>query len=225
MHATIPPRQPDPVPAISIADSTTDETNFDTIGSLRVTLSTPSGDPVTVHWATADGTADSTDYVPDAGTLTFAPGKTSADVGVIIKGDALDEQDETAFVDLTDPNNATIERGRGTLTIIDDDPVPFRLIDAHVDARWSVHRTYTRVLRFAIHRPSGTVVHVRCRGGGCPARVGRKLRPGALVDVRVEAPYKPLIGRVFQYRIRAGKRPRFRELCLPPGSLSPRGAC
>jgi hypothetical protein len=88
-----------------------------------------------------------------------------------------------------------------------------------------VHRTYTRVLRFAIHRSSDTVVHVRCRGGGCPARVGRKLRPGAVVDVRVEAPYKPLIGRVFQYRIRAGKRPRFRELCLPPGSLSPRGAC
>jgi hypothetical protein len=56
-------------------------------------------------------------------------------------------------------------------------------------------------------------------------RVGAKLRPGALVDVRIEAPYKPLIGRVYLYRIRAGKQPRFTELCLPPGSLSARSAC
>jgi hypothetical protein len=89
----------------------------------------------------------------------------------------------------------------------------------------ALHGMYTRVLRFAIHRPGGTVVHVRCRGKGCPMHVGAKLRPGALVDVRIEAPYKPLIGRVYQYRIRAGKRPRFTELCLPPGSLSARRTC
>jgi hypothetical protein len=224
--ATIPPPPPrDPIPAISIADATTYETNFDTVATLDVTLSVPTEDPVTVHWATVDGTADSTDYVPDLGTLTFAPFQTSAQVVVMIKGDALDEPDETVFVDLSDANYATIDRARATLTIIDDDPTPFRLLDASVDARWSVHRTYTRVLRFAIHRPSGTIVHVRCRGKGCPVHVGAKLRPGTLVDVRIEAPYKPLIGRVYLYRIRAGRPPRFTELCLPPGSPSARRAC
>jgi hypothetical protein len=138
-----------------------------------------------------------------------------------IKGDALDEPDESFFVDLSGAQNASIARGRGTITIIDDDPAPFRLLDAYVDARWSVHRTYTRVTRFAIHRPAGALVHVRCRGKGCPVRVGAKLRPGARVDVRVEVQYQPLIGRVYKYRIRAGKPPLFTALCLPPGALSP----
>jgi hypothetical protein len=202
-------------PTLSIADDTTLETDFDTIGSVRVSLSAPSDVPVSVHWATADGTADSTDYVPDSGTLTIPAGQTSGRIGVMVKGDALDEPDETVYVDLSDAKNATIANTRGTLTIIDSDPAPFRLLDAWVDARWSVHRSYTRVTRFTIHRPGGTVLHVRCRGGGCPLRIGAKLRPGALVEVRILAPYEPLIGRGYQYRIRAGKPPRFTALCLP----------
>jgi hypothetical protein len=217
--ATIPPSR-DPVPALSIADDTTHETNFDTIGTLEVTLSTPSDDPVTVHWSTADGTADSTDYLSDSGTLTFAPRQTSARIGVMIKGDGLDEPDETVFVDLSDATFATIERARGTLTIVDEDPVPFRLLDAFVDARWSVHKAYTRVARFAVHKPADAVARIRCRGKGCPLRVGARLRPGAVVDVRIEAPYKPLIGRVYQYRIRAGKPPRLVALCLPPDTIA-----
>jgi hypothetical protein len=212
-------------PALAVTDASTNETNVDTAVVVEVTLSSASEDAVTVQWATADGSADSTDYVQAAGTLTFAPGVTSIRLPIGIKGDALDEPDETFFVELSSPEHATIERGRATVTIVDDDPVPFRLLDAYIDARWSVHRTYTRVLRFAIHRLGGTVVHLRCRGKGCPVHVGAKLRPGVLVDVRVEARYKPLIGRVFLYRIRAGKRPRFTELCLPPGSLSARRAC
>ena len=217
-----PPPQVDPLPTISIADATTHETNVDTDAVLDVTPSAPSGDPVTVNWATADGTADSTDYVPDSGTLTFKPGQTTARVVVLIKGDALDEPDETVFVQLSEARNATIDRGRATLTIVDDDPAPLRLLDAFVDARWSVHRKYTLVTRFVIHRPDRTSVTVRCHGKGCPVRLGAKLRPGALVDVRIEAKYQPLIGRVYQYRIRAGKAPRLIALCLPPGAVSPR---
>ena len=213
------------MPALSIDDEATFETNFDTIAGLEVRLSQPTKDTVTVHWATADGTASSEDYVPDSGVLTFAPGETTKRIGVNIKGDALDEPDETVFFDLSDATFATIERSRGTLTIVDDDPAPLSLLDASVDARWSVHRSYTRVLRFTIHKPAGAIAHVRCRGDGCPARAGAKLRPGALVDVRIEPPLDSrLIGRVFQYRIRAAKQPGFRELCLPPGAVSPK-AC
>jgi hypothetical protein len=218
--ATIPPNR-DPVPELTIADVTTHETNVDTDAVLRLTLSAPTDDSVTVHYSTAGGSAEPTDYVPSSGTITFAPRQTSANIAVLIKGDALDEQDETVFVDLFAAKFATIERSRGTITIVDDDPAPFRLLDAYVDARWSVHRTYTGVTRFAIHRPAGAVVHVRCHGKGCPVRVGAKLRPGARVDVRVEVQYQPLIGRVFQYRIRAGKPPAFVARCLPPGALSP----
>jgi hypothetical protein len=218
--ATLPPPR-DPVPALSVEDVTTNETNFDTDAGLEVTLSSPTDDTVTVHWSTSDGTADSTDYVPSSGTLTFGPRQTSARIVVLIKGDALDEPAETFFVDLSAASFASIERGRGTVTIVDDDPAPFRLLDAFVDARWSVHKAYTRVTRFAIDKPEGSVAKVRCRGRGCPLRVGARLRPGTLVDVRIEAPYKPLIGRVYQYRIRAGKTPRLTALCLPPGKTAP----
>jgi hypothetical protein len=213
------------MPALSIDDATTLETNFDTSGVLEVRLSQPTIDTVTVHWQTADGTATSEDYVPDSGTLTFAPGETTKQVVVTVKGDALDEPDETVFVDLSAATFATIERARGTLTIIDGDAAPLQLLDASVDARWHVHRSYTRVVRLAIHKPTGAVAQVRCRGGGCPARAGARLRPGALVDVRIEPPvFSRLIGRVFQYRIRAARPPSFRELCLPPGAVSPK-AC
>jgi Calx-beta domain/Divergent InlB B-repeat domain len=212
---------PGTLPALSIDDVTTHETNVDTVAVLTVTLAPESPDTVTLHYASADGTADSTDYVGDAGTLRFPPGTTSVRIPVLIKGDALDEPDETLFVDLSSPEHATISRGRGTVTIVDDDPAPFRLLDAFVDVRWSVHRRYTKVTRFVVHRPAGAAVKVRCRGQGCPVRVGAELSPGAVVDVRVTMPYQPLIGRVFQYRIRASKRPRVTALCLPPGALKP----
>ena len=47
--ATIPPQR-DPIRTLSIADATRHETNFDTVAVLDVTLSGPSGDPVTVNW-------------------------------------------------------------------------------------------------------------------------------------------------------------------------------
>jgi hypothetical protein len=206
-------------PALTIDDVTTNETLIS--AGPTVTLSSPSSETVTVHFATAEGTADWTDFIAQSGTLTFPPRVTTARVPMDIKGDALDEPDEMFYVDLSDAQNATIGRARGTVTIIDDDPAPFRLLDAYVDARWGVHRAYTRVVRLAIHKPDGSLARIRCRGQGCPAHAGAKLRPGALVDVRIEAPYKPLIGRVYQYRIRAGKQPRLTALCLPPGALSP----
>src|SRR5207249_3309984 len=48
--ATIPPPR-DPLPALSIEDVTTHETNVDTVAVLEVALSPPTDDTVTVHWA------------------------------------------------------------------------------------------------------------------------------------------------------------------------------
>jgi len=58
-------------------------------------------------------------------------------------GDALDEPDETVFVDLSDANNATIDKARRMLRIIDGDAPSLQLFDASVDARWVVRRSYT----------------------------------------------------------------------------------
>ena len=220
--ATIPPPR-DPIPALSIGDVTTQETNVDTVAVLEVSLSTPTDDVVIVHWATANGTADATDYVPASGALTFQPRQTTARIAVMIKGDALDEPDETVFVDLSDANFATIDRARGTITILDDpgDIPPPKLLDAFVDTRFSVHRRYTRVTKFAVHAPAGAAVRVRCTGPGCRTKLaGAKLRPGAQIAVRITTVSQ--IGRFFQYRIRAGKPPRVTALCIPLDADAPK---
>jgi hypothetical protein len=85
---------------------------------FTVTLSAASNQPVTVHYATADGTAvQGVDYVAASGTLTFAPGQTQATVIVTILGGPANVPDETFSVLLTSPTNASIVAGQGIGTI------------------------------------------------------------------------------------------------------------
>jgi len=87
-----------------------------------VSLSTPVAAPVTVDFATADGTAAAgTDYTAVDGTLTFAPGVTEQVVRVPIQGDDAFEPDETFFVNLSNPVNDVIADGQGQGTIGNDD--------------------------------------------------------------------------------------------------------
>jgi hypothetical protein len=111
------------VPAISISDVTVTEGNASTVDVLfTVSLSAATSVPVTVDYATADGTATmGTDYVATAGTLTFAPGSTTQVVRVTVNGDTSVEPDETVFVNLSNPANATLTDGQGVGTIRNDD--------------------------------------------------------------------------------------------------------
>jgi len=93
--------------------------------TFTATLSAPSGRTVTAAYATADDTASAgTDYTATSGTLTFTPGQTSATVTVAVLDDATDENNETFFVNLSAPVNATISDARGVGTIVDDDGPP-----------------------------------------------------------------------------------------------------
>lgn len=83
-----------------------------TIGVFAVSLSAATDLPVTVDYATGDGTANAeSDYVAVSGTLTFAPGTTTQLVEVLVKGDTQVEADETFQVTLSNPMNATIANG------------------------------------------------------------------------------------------------------------------
>lgn len=111
-------------PTISISDATVQEGNADTTtATLTLTLSAASPETVTVDVATADGTAlfDEGDYYETKGRLVFQPGETTETLQVTVNGDLVAEGDEVFYVDLTNPVNATIADGRGTITITDDD--------------------------------------------------------------------------------------------------------
>lgn len=116
-----------PVPVARIGDVEVKEgaAGTTTTAYLTVTLSEPTSRSVSFAYTTANGTAVAgEDYVAKSGTLTFSVGQTSRRIGVKVKGDDLDEFNETFTVQLSKPAGATISRKTGTVTIRDDDPAP-----------------------------------------------------------------------------------------------------
>jgi large repetitive protein len=112
----------DPLPTLSVADVTVAEGDSGTTpASFVVTLSAASGRTVTVDYATANGTATGADYTATSGELTFSPGQTTKSVVVSVKGDTVDEANETFTLVLSSPANATHADGSATGTITDDD--------------------------------------------------------------------------------------------------------
>jgi hypothetical protein len=116
-----------PTPTISINDVSQNEGQSGTMSfTFNVTLSNTSSQTVTINFATADGTGTTadTDYSSAGNTLTFDPGQTSKPVAVLVNGDSVNEANETFFVNLTVPTNATIADNQGLGTIVNDDAVP-----------------------------------------------------------------------------------------------------
>ena len=131
---TVTVNDDDGAPTLSINSPSVAEVDSGATTTLTFTvqLLPESGNTVTVDYADAgSGTATSggTDYVTlTSGTLSFAPGEKSKSVAVTVRGDDIDEFDETVVVRLSSPSNATLTGGATTLdgtgTINDNDPTP-----------------------------------------------------------------------------------------------------
>lgn len=91
--------------------------------SFTISLSATSDIPVTVNYMTSNGTATAgSDYTAIANTLlTFSPGVTSQTITVTVIGDAIVESNETYYVVLATPTNASLSIQQGNGTITDDD--------------------------------------------------------------------------------------------------------
>jgi hypothetical protein len=116
------------VPRVSVGDAAVVEGSSRTrVLEFAVSLSRPSTTPVTVAFATEDGTATAgVDYVAQSGTATFQPGAVTvgATIKVRVMGDRVVEPKENFRVRLRDPVGAVLGRPIGTGRIIDDDPEP-----------------------------------------------------------------------------------------------------
>lgn len=116
----------DPPATISVNDVAVAEgTQSQSTIMFKVSLNGPSEKTITVQFARGDGTATpDVDYHDFSGTLEFAPGTVEKTILINIKQDNTFEPDETFFVNLSNPTNATIADGQGQATIINDDPQP-----------------------------------------------------------------------------------------------------
>jgi large repetitive protein len=128
----------DTAPTLSINDVTLTEGNTGTKNAtFTISLSAASGFPVSVSYASVDGTAEEggtaalgqDDYEAASDVALIAAGNTSVQVTVPIKGDVLAEGDETFSVQLSSPQNATIADGQGQCTITNEDGLPTISID------------------------------------------------------------------------------------------------
>jgi urease beta subunit len=114
----------DGLPRLAIGDLTVLEGNDGTTAFVfTVTRLGPTGQVVSLNYATADGSATSAnDYTAASGTLTIPAGQTSGTITVLVNGDRVGEPNETFFVNLSSATNAVIADGQGIGTILDDEP-------------------------------------------------------------------------------------------------------
>ena len=97
----------------------------DTAITFTVTLAPAATGPVSVEYATADGTATQpADYTSTSGILDFNPGDTSKTVSVPIEDDSVPDDGETFTLTLTGPSGTTIVHGTATGTIHNTEPGP-----------------------------------------------------------------------------------------------------
>ena len=103
---------------------------------ITVYLTEASTSTVTVHYATADGTAlAGQDYVAQSGTLTFAAGVTQQTIRVAVIGDTAVESDESFTITLSNASEgASILDGTATGVIRNDDVTPAALSIAATSA-------------------------------------------------------------------------------------------
>ena len=113
----------DAPPTLAINDISLTEGNSGTKpATFTVTLSTASGLPVTVGYATADVKATApSDYLATGGTLTIPAGETSATIVVQVVGDTKAEKAEIFSVKLSSATGATIADASGNCNILNDD--------------------------------------------------------------------------------------------------------
>ncbi|MEX8495276.1 Calx-beta domain-containing protein, partial [Sphaerotilus sp.] len=108
------------VPGLLINDITVNEGTG--TATFTVTMTSAATAPVTVHFASEDGTAHAgSDYTAVNGTLTFAPGELTKTISVPITDDTVFEGPETFKMNLSAPStNAFIVDNQGLGTIKDD---------------------------------------------------------------------------------------------------------
>jgi virginiamycin B lyase len=180
--------QAQPPARIAIDDVTAAEGNAgQTTFRFTASLDAPQPAPVTVRYATGDGTATAPgDYAATSGTVTFAAGETAKPVTVQVNGDTAVEPSETFTVNLGNATgNAVIADPTGVGTITDDDQttVPAGHISI-ADLRLAEGNTGQTAFRFTASldraQPAPVTVRFATRNGTASAPSDYIARSGTL---------------------------------------------
>jgi hypothetical protein len=111
--------------SVQFSANTYNAHDADATATITAILSGPSSQPVTVRYATSDGSATSgVDYTATSGTLTFAPGTVSATFTVTLHNDGASDGTQTVNLALTNPHGVTLGSRRTAVLDLDDSYAP-----------------------------------------------------------------------------------------------------
>ena len=145
----------DDAPQLTVVDARAAEDEGVMVFSVK--LSAPSALPITVDYATSNGTATAAeDYTATDGSLKFTPGDIEGTISVLLQEDTLHEGDETFALTLDNPENAGLESAAATGTIADNDAMPELTVD---DAR-AAEDAGVMVFTVSLNAPSALQVTV-----------------------------------------------------------------
>lgn len=171
----------DILPRVSFGNPSSTSANEATDQSVDVVLTIPPKAPVTVQLGVS-GTASAAgvDYaITDGQTITFAANETMKTVPLGVVQDLLDEDDETATLDLENPSAKLIlatTNTQTTRTITDDDPLP---VVSFALAASSTAESANAQLTVSLSAPSGRAVTVNYAVTGGTANVADATVVGA----------------------------------------------
>jgi hypothetical protein len=136
-------RNDDVPPVVTVSDGSIVEGDSGASSVIfQLSLSAPSGLPVSIQYATADGSAlagsDFTTPINGA-EITFVPGETSKTIAIEVSGDTTIETHEVFALLLSNPTSATLSATRATGTILNDDTAirigDATVLEGHSDSR------------------------------------------------------------------------------------------
>ena len=109
-------------PTVSVTALSAAETPAGGTATFRIDLSAAYTAAVVVDYTTSDGTATAgADYLARGGRQAFVPGELTRSVTITLVSDTRYEEDETFWLRLQRPYNATLGTDAAEITIVDDD--------------------------------------------------------------------------------------------------------
>ena len=139
---------------ISVSDARVEEA-AGAVLAFAVTLSRSASSPITINYATADGSATAgADYTAASGILTIESGSSSGSIEVTVLDDAHDEGEETMTLRLSNPSEGRLADAEATGTIENTDPLPRALL-ARFGRATALHVMEQVEVRLEASRASG----------------------------------------------------------------------
>lgn len=108
---------------VEFAEAASTASEADSSVTVTVRRRGTTSTPITVDYATRNGTANAGDYIAQSGTLIFGAGEVTKTIVIPIRPDATVEDDETLVVELSNPTAGALlgAQRTTTVTLLNDD--------------------------------------------------------------------------------------------------------